>query len=77
MFFESNITGPEVVVTVWSTLSLFVQVTVVPTFTVSGVGLKAKFWIVAADEELAPDWFCWLDWFVLGAGVAPELWLEL
>lgn len=37
---------PESEVTVWATLSLFVQVTLVPTFTVIADGLNAKFLIL-------------------------------
>ena len=35
--------APLLAVTVWVTVSLFVQLTFVPTFTVRDVGLKAKF----------------------------------
>ena len=37
--------APLLLVTVWTTLSLFVQVTFVPTFTVVWLGLNAKFCI--------------------------------
>jgi cell shape-determining protein MreD len=45
-----GVRGPELnaplsAVTVWVTVSLFVQLTFVPTFTVRDVGLKAKFLI--------------------------------
>ena len=41
---ESNV--PWSAVTVWVTVSLFIQVTFVPVFTVRDTGLKAKFIIV-------------------------------
>ncbi len=46
-----GVRGPELnapwsAVTVWVTVSLFVQLTFVPTFTVRDTGLKAKFLIV-------------------------------
>jgi hypothetical protein len=41
-----ELNAPLLAVTVWVTVSLFVQLTFVPTFTVRDVGLKAKFAIV-------------------------------
>ncbi len=45
--------APWSAVTVWVTESLFVQVTLVPVFTVSAAGLKAKFMIVTLLPEMA------------------------
>lgn len=43
---ESNDAGPDWLVAVWSTLSLFVHVTVVPLLMLSVPGLNAKFCMV-------------------------------
>lgn len=50
---ESNEAGPEVEVTVWVVESLFVQVMVVPTSTVIGVGLNTKFLMMTEFPPVA------------------------